>query len=66
MMMDINERILDRLDQESSKIDDLCDRMARLETTVTNHLEHQAVKFTRTTVVIGIMIGIVGVVTALK
>ena len=48
------------------KLDDLCDRVARVETTMTNHLEHQQQKFNRTTVVIGIMIGAIGVVTALK
>ncbi len=48
------------------KLDDLCDRMARVETTMANHLEHQAQKFNRTTVIFGLLIGAVGVMVAVK
>ena len=63
---DIEQRILDKLDIEGTKIDDLCERMVRMETTVSNHLEHQQQKFNRTTVVFGLLIGAVGIMVALK
>ena len=63
---DIEQRILDRLDSFDLKINDLCDRTARVEEKITNHLEHQQQKFNKTTVIIGTMIGIVGLITALK
>ena len=63
---DIEQRILDRLDSYDLKVDDLCDRVARVEGKITNHLEHQQAKFNKTTVMIGIMIGVVGLITALK
>ncbi len=63
---DIEQRILDKLDIEGTKIDDLCERMVRMETTVSNHLNHQQQKFNRTTVVFGLLIGAVGIMVALK
>ena len=63
---DIEQRILDKLDSSDSKIDDLCERMVRMETTVSNHLEHQRQKFNRTTVIFGLLISAVGIMVALK
>ena len=63
---DIEQRILDKLDSSDSKIDDLCERMVRMETTVSNHLEHQRQKFNRTTVIFGLLIGAVGIMVAVK
>jgi len=63
---DIEQRIFDKLDNFDSKIDDLCERMVRTETTIANHLEHQQQKFNRTTIIFGIMISVVGLVVAIK
>ncbi len=63
---DIEQRILDRLDIFDKKQDDLCERVARVEEKITNHLEHQQQKFNKTSVIIGVMIGVVGLITALK
>jgi len=66
MISDIEERILSRLDRFNDKIDDLCDRMVRVETNLTNHLESQERKFNKTTIVISTMVGIIGLVAVLK
>jgi len=63
---DIEQRIFDKLDNFDSKLDDLCERMVRMETTVSNHLEHQRQKFNKTTVVFGLLIGAVGIMVAIK
>ncbi len=66
VISDIESRILNKLDTFDSKIDDLCERMVRIETTVSNHLEHQQQKFNRTTVIFGLLIASVGIMVALK
>jgi len=66
MISDIENRILSRLDRVSDKIDDLCDRMVRVETNLTNHLESQERKFNKTTIIISTMVGIIGLVAILK
>jgi len=63
---DIEQRIFDKLDSFDSKIDDLCERMVRVETNLTNHLEYQERKFNKTTVLLGVVIGIVALVVAIK
>ena len=62
----MEHRILLKLDALDSKIDDLCGRMIRVETNLSNHLEAQRNKFNKTTVVLGIVIAIVAVVAGLK
>jgi len=66
MISDIEERILSRLDRFNDKIDDLCDRMVRVETNLTNHLESQERKFNKTTIIISTMVAIIGLVAILK
>ena len=63
---DIEQRILDKLDHFDNQLDDLCTRLTRVETTVTNHLDHQVQKFNRTTVLVSIAIGLIGVVAFFK
>jgi len=63
---DIEQRILDKLDIEGSKIDDLCERMVRVETNLTNHLEAQERKFNKTTVLLSVVIGIIALMVAIK
>jgi len=66
MISDIENRILSKLDGFDVKIDDLCERIVRVETTVANHLEHQQQNFKRTTLVFGMILGVIGFVVALK
>ncbi len=66
MISDIEDRILSRLDRFGIKIDDLCDRMVRIETNLDNHLESQEKKFNKTTVLISTIVGIIGLVAILK
>jgi len=63
---DIEQRIFGKLDGFDSKIDDLCDRMTRMETQLENHLESQKRRFDKTTVILGIMIGVIALVVGLK
>ncbi len=63
---DIEQRIFAKLDNFDSKLDDLCERMVRVETNLSNHLESQQRKFNRTTLVFGIIISVVGLVVAIK
>ncbi len=63
---DIENRILSRLDRVYDKVDDLCDRMARQETSLNNHLESQEKKFNKTTILISTIVGIIGLVAILK
>jgi len=46
--------------------DGLCERMATVETSLNNHLESQKQKFNKTTILLTIFIGVIGVVAALK
>ncbi len=63
---DIEQRLFDKLDVVGSKIDNLCDRMTRIETQLENHLEGQRRKFDKTVVVLGIVIGVVALAVAFK
>ena len=57
---------LDRLDEAVRGEEGLCNRMTRIETQLGNHLESQKRKFDKTTIVIGIVIGVIALVVALK
>jgi len=57
---------LDRLDEAVRGDEGLCNRMTRIETQLGNHLESQRRKFDKTTIVIGIVIGVIALVVALK
>ncbi|KKM18056.1 hypothetical protein LCGC14_1669530 [marine sediment metagenome] len=57
---------LDKLDEAVRGEDGLCNRMTRIETQLGNHLETQKRKFDKTTIVIGIIIGIIALVVAFK
>ena len=63
---DIEQRIFTKLDSFDSKLDDLCERVTRVETNLTNHLENQERKFNKTTVIMGIVVGIIALAIALK
>ncbi len=57
---------LDRLDEAVRGKEGLCNRMTRIETQLENHLETQKRKFDKTTIIIGIVIGVIALVVALK
>ena len=45
---------------------DVIERLTRVETNLTNHLESQTAKFNKTTVIISLVIGFLGVVVLFK
>ena len=57
---------LDLLDEAVRGKEGLCNRMTRIETQLQNHLETQKRKFDKTTIAIGIVIGVIALVVALK
>ncbi len=66
---DIEQRIfskLDKLDDSLRGTDGLCNRMTKLETVLTNHLDSQERKFNKSTIVIGIVISVIGLVAIFK
>ena len=65
--MNLNEdRLWQVLDEIRNDVKDLCIRTAVIETDLENHLEGQKRKFDKTTIVIGVVIGIIAVVVGLK
>jgi len=60
------ERLWQVLDEIRNDVKDLCTRMATVEANLENHLEGQKRKFDKTVVVLGIMIGVIALVVALK
>jgi len=63
---DIEQRILDKLDNSGEKIDDLCDRMVRVETNLDNHLAAQERKFNKTTVIFGMVMSFIALMVIIK
>jgi len=54
------------LDEIRGDVKSLCERMTKVETELNIHLENQREKFNKTTVIMGIIVGVIGVVAALK
>ena len=54
------------IDRILFKLDDLCDRMARVEENLSNHLQNQERKFNKTTIILSIVVAIIAVTTALR
>lgn len=68
-LFDRTEKIFEKLDKIDEAIrgeDGLCNRMTRVETNLTNHLENQQRKFNKTTVILGIVVGVIALAIALK
>ena len=45
---------------------DVIERLTRVEANLTNHLESQTAKFNKTTVIIGLFMGLLSIVVLLK
>jgi len=68
-IFDRTEKIFEKLDKIDEAIrgeDGLCNRMTKVETNLTNHLENQQRKFNKTTVIMSIVVGIIALTIALK
>lgn len=60
------DRLWKVLDEIRNDVKDLCNRMVGVEVTLENHLESQKRKFDKTTVVLGIVVGVIALVVAIK
>lgn len=64
--MDTEERIFARIDRFEERLDDTCNRIEKIDAYITIERENEDRKLNKTTAVLGVIIGAIGLVSIIE
>lgn len=64
-MVDIEDRLFQRIDKFEERLDDTCNRIEKIDSYITLERENSERKFNRSVSVLGAIIGVIGLISIL-